>query len=78
MARPFRPRRPEPPPVSAGYTLDPWDDDTARAVKVLVAARRQGRERDEEERARVEGQQRMADILARARARAARAPGGRS
>lgn len=76
MSRPFRPRRPEPPATSAGYSLEPGDDDAVRAAKVLVTARRQGRARDEEERARVEGQQRMASILERARERAAQAPGG--
>lgn len=47
MRRPHRPRPPGPPPVSAGYELPQHPDtDVNRAAAVLVAARRQGRERD--------------------------------
>jgi hypothetical protein len=69
MRSPPRPRRPASPPTEAGYWLEEKDPDATRAAKVLVAARRQGARRDAEARARAEGQQRMASILERARAR---------
>lgn len=64
-----RPERPTPPATFAGYELADGMSDAERAARVLVAARQQGRRRVAEERTRVEGQQRMAGILERARAR---------
>jgi hypothetical protein len=77
MRRPFRPRPPAPPPVEAGYWLEEQDPDHVRAAKVLVSARRQGREREAEERARAQAAAAASSAIERMRA-AARAQGGRT
>jgi hypothetical protein len=76
MHRSYRPRPPAAPQVDAGYWLEETDSDAVRAAKVLVAARRLGRERAAAEAEAQRAQASVSNAIEKMRAAVAR--GGRA